>query len=161
MFSPLSQTEDKQMNGSPLNNGVQIATLSSICHHSTPSTSVMSPEHGSHGCCANVRYCVNVNGNGMLGNVVPNESQVRQRRRIERAFDDLAERRQKRNTENRESAARSRARKQAYTCQLDITFKHLKEDNARLTNHKLFSKLLAETPMEPSKTLKRSTSAPF
>ncbi|ERN19085.1 hypothetical protein AMTR_s00061p00117680 [Amborella trichopoda] len=61
---------------------------------------------------ANVRYCVNVNGNGMLGNVVPNESPVRQRRRIERAFDDLTERRQKRKTENRESAARSRARKQ-------------------------------------------------
>jgi len=33
---------------------------------------------------------------------------------------------------NRESAARSRARKQAYTVELEAELNHLKEENARL-----------------------------
>ncbi|XP_062208665.1 bZIP transcription factor ABI5 homolog isoform X2 [Phragmites australis] len=42
------------------------------------------------------------------------------------------ERRQRRMIKNRESAARSRARKQAYTVELEAELNHLKEENARL-----------------------------
>ncbi|KAL6955546.1 hypothetical protein U1Q18_032813 [Sarracenia purpurea var. burkii] len=42
------------------------------------------------------------------------------------------ERRQRRMIKNRESAARSRARKQAYTAELEIELNQLREENARL-----------------------------
>lgn len=42
------------------------------------------------------------------------------------------ERRQRRMIKNRESAARSRARKQAYTVELEAELNHLKEENDRL-----------------------------
>ncbi|CAI0398274.1 unnamed protein product [Linum tenue] len=44
----------------------------------------------------------------------------------------LVERRQRRMIKNRESAARSRARKQAYTMELELELNYLKEDNSRL-----------------------------
>ncbi|KAK8970830.1 ABSCISIC ACID-INSENSITIVE 5-like protein 1 [Platanthera guangdongensis] len=44
----------------------------------------------------------------------------------------VVERRQRRMIKNRESAARSRARKQAYTVELEAELNHLKEENARL-----------------------------
>ncbi|KAH7315561.1 hypothetical protein KP509_21G054800 [Ceratopteris richardii] len=48
------------------------------------------------------------------------------------AVDKTMERRQKRMIKNRESAARSRARKQAYTVELEAEVNMLKEENARL-----------------------------
>nr|XP_018681627.1 PREDICTED: bZIP transcription factor 27-like [Musa acuminata subsp. malaccensis] len=42
------------------------------------------------------------------------------------------DRKHKRLIKNRESAARSRARKQAYTIQLELEVSHLKEENAKL-----------------------------
>ncbi|KAH7432923.1 hypothetical protein KP509_07G046200 [Ceratopteris richardii] len=47
-------------------------------------------------------------------------------------FEKSMERRQKRMIKNRESAARSRARKQAYTIELEAEVAKLKEENARL-----------------------------
>ncbi|CAA6667583.1 unnamed protein product [Spirodela intermedia] len=44
----------------------------------------------------------------------------------------VLERRQRRMMKNRESAARSRARKQAYTVELEKELNFLKEENARL-----------------------------
>ncbi|OWM80939.1 hypothetical protein CDL15_Pgr006970 [Punica granatum] len=46
--------------------------------------------------------------------------------------DDHSERRRKRLMKNRESAARSRARKQAYTSELEQEVTHLQEENAKL-----------------------------
>ncbi|KAL9255480.1 ABSCISIC ACID-INSENSITIVE 5-like protein [Drosera capensis] len=51
--------------------------------------------------------------------------------------DKSAERRQKRMIKNRESAARSRARKQAYTNDLENKVSRLEEENERLTTRKV------------------------
>ncbi|CAL9107938.1 unnamed protein product, partial [Musa textilis] len=48
------------------------------------------------------------------------------------AVDKVVERRQRRMIKNRESAARSRARKQAYTVELEAELNQLKEENGRL-----------------------------
>lgn len=54
------------------------------------------------------------------------------------------ERRQKRMIKNRESAARSRARKQAYTVQLEAELRLLKEENARLKQQQALQTPLPE-----------------
>jgi hypothetical protein len=51
--------------------------------------------------------------------------------------DKLMERRQKRMIKNRESAARSRARKQAYTNELENKVSRLEEENERLKRQKV------------------------
>ncbi|CAO2182270.1 unnamed protein product [Urochloa humidicola] len=66
------------------------------------------------------------------------------------------ERRQRRMIKNRESAARSRARKQAYTVELEAELNHLKEENARLKAEEktiLLSKkkMLVEKMMEQAR----------
>ncbi|CAO1942361.1 unnamed protein product [Urochloa humidicola] len=66
------------------------------------------------------------------------------------------ERRQRRMIKNRESAARSRARKQAYTVELEAELNHLKEENARLKAEEktiLLSKkkMLVEKMMEAAR----------
>lgn len=59
-------------------------------------------------------------------------SHTRKRFSSEVAVEKTMERRQKRMIKNRESAARSRARKQAYTVELEAEVILLKEENARL-----------------------------
>ncbi|OEL18311.1 Protein ABSCISIC ACID-INSENSITIVE 5 [Dichanthelium oligosanthes] len=54
------------------------------------------------------------------------------------------ERRQRRMIKNRESAARSRARKQAYTVELEAELNHLKEENARLKAEELVEKMMEQ-----------------
>lgn len=68
-----------------------------------------------------------------LSPIVPDFS-MRSRKRIvaDVEVEKTVERRQKRMIKNRESAARSRARKQAYTVELEDEVTHLKEENARL-----------------------------
>ncbi|KAF7031699.1 hypothetical protein CFC21_042986 [Triticum aestivum] len=66
------------------------------------------------------------------------------------------ERRHRRMIKNRESAARSRARKQAYTVELEAELNHLKEENARLKAEEktiLLTKkqMLVENMIEQSK----------
>uniref|UniRef100_A0A1D1XXB4 Protein ABSCISIC ACID-INSENSITIVE 5 n=1 Tax=Anthurium amnicola TaxID=1678845 RepID=A0A1D1XXB4_9ARAE len=54
------------------------------------------------------------------------------KRMLDGPVDKVTERRQRRMIKNRESAARSRARKQAYTVELETELSHLKEENSRL-----------------------------
>ncbi|KAI6697847.1 hypothetical protein NL676_017966 [Syzygium grande] len=54
------------------------------------------------------------------------------KRIINGPVDKVVERRQRRMIKNRESAARSRARKQAYTVELEAELNQLKEENAHL-----------------------------
>ncbi|XAR48349.1 hypothetical protein NMG60_11031152 [Bertholletia excelsa] len=72
------------------------------------------------------------------------------------------ERRQKRMIKNRESAARSRARKQAYTHELENKVSRLEEENKRLKRQKEVEKILpCVPPPEPKYQLRRTSSAPF
>ncbi|KAG9142977.1 hypothetical protein Leryth_006243 [Lithospermum erythrorhizon] len=72
------------------------------------------------------------------------------------------DRRQKRMIKNRESAARSRARKQAYTHELENKVSRLEEENERLKKKKEMEKLLSSVPPpEPKYQLRRTTSAPI
>ncbi|KAK8585200.1 hypothetical protein V6N13_139135 [Hibiscus sabdariffa] len=70
------------------------------------------------------------------------------------------DRRHKRMMKNRELAARSRARKQAYTTELELKVAHLQEENAKLRRQQ--EKLLSSTDQLPKKTsLTRTLTAPF
>ncbi|KAG9458489.1 hypothetical protein H6P81_002997 [Aristolochia fimbriata] len=72
------------------------------------------------------------------------------------------ERRQKRMIKNRESAARSRARKQAYTNELENKVSRLEEENERLKKQKDLERILHFVPPpEPKYQLRRTSSAPF
>ncbi|XP_008221223.1 PREDICTED: protein FD [Prunus mume] len=77
------------------------------------------------------------------------------------------DRRHKRMIKNRESAARSRARKQAYTTELELELTHLQKENARLKTQQaeflLAAPALAQLPTTKRHTLTlfRSSTAPF
>lgn len=60
---------------------------------------------------------------------------------------------------NRESAARSRARKQAYTNELELEVSHLKEENAKLK--KQYEELRLAMNLPKRNTLKRSCTSSF
>ncbi|KAJ7949447.1 ABSCISIC ACID-INSENSITIVE 5-like protein 2 [Quillaja saponaria] len=73
-----------------------------------------------------------------------------------------ADRRQKRMIKNRESAARSRARKQAYTNELENKVSQLEAENEELRRRKeQEQKLFPAPPPEPRYQLRRTSSAPF
>ncbi|KAL4571763.1 hypothetical protein LXL04_018528 [Taraxacum kok-saghyz] len=77
-------------------------------------------------------------------------------------IEKTVERRQKRMIKNRESAARSRARKQAYTHELENKISRLEEENERLKRQKEAGKVLPSAPPpEPKYQLRRTSSAPF
>ncbi|KAJ4951494.1 hypothetical protein NE237_028326 [Protea cynaroides] len=67
-------------------------------------------------------------GNGVEGTGVGRGK----RRVVEEPVDKVAQQRQRRMIKNRESAARSRERKQAYTVELESLVSQLEEENARL-----------------------------
>ncbi|XP_074306851.1 ABSCISIC ACID-INSENSITIVE 5-like protein 2 [Silene latifolia] len=72
------------------------------------------------------------------------------------------ERRQKRMIKNRESAARSRARKQAYTNELENKVSRLEEENERLRRMMEVEKALPSVPPPPPKhQLRRTNSGPL
>ncbi|KAI3942141.1 hypothetical protein MKW98_003740 [Papaver atlanticum] len=83
----------------------------------------------------------------------------------------VVERRQRRMIKNREAASRSRARKQAYTVELEAALDQLKEENARLNQTlvremkglkgKHFGKTQATTPTAKLKMLGRMWSLPL
>ncbi|KAJ1263439.1 hypothetical protein BS78_09G184900 [Paspalum vaginatum] len=76
--------------------------------------------------------------------------------------DKVIERRQKRMIKNRESAARSRARKQAYTNELENKVSRLEEDNEVLKKHKELDEILSSAPPpQPKYQLRRISSAAF
>ncbi|WOL06804.1 ABSCISIC ACID-INSENSITIVE 5-like protein 2 [Canna indica] len=87
-------------------------------------------------------------------------------RRKRGAVEDVAkktvERRQKRMIKNRESAARSRARKQAYTHELENKVSRLEEENQRLRQQRELDAMMHCVPQpEPKHQLRRTSSAPF
>ncbi|WVZ56769.1 hypothetical protein U9M48_007254 [Paspalum notatum var. saurae] len=72
------------------------------------------------------------------------------------------ERRKKRMIKNRESAARSRARKQAYTNELENKIKLLEEENERLLRHQALEPVVQYVPQhEPKNQHRRVNSANF
>ncbi|KAK7855122.1 abscisic acid-insensitive 5-like protein 3 [Quercus suber] len=90
------------------------------------------------------------------------DSQVaaeRKRRCSDEMMEKAIERRQKRMIKNRESAARSRARKQAYTIELETAVVNLRETNSLIKKRKEVDILLSSisTPM-PKYQLRRTSS---
>ncbi|KAM0897812.1 hypothetical protein ACQ4PT_022324 [Festuca glaucescens] len=73
----------------------------------------------------------------------------------DRPGEKTVERRHRRMIKNRESAARSRARKQAYTVELEAELNHLKEENARLKAEET-KILLAKKQMLVEKMIEQS-----
>ncbi|KAF5746822.1 ABSCISIC ACID-INSENSITIVE 5-like protein 3 [Tripterygium wilfordii] len=74
----------------------------------------------------------------------------------------IIERRQRRMIKNRESAARSRARKQAYTSQLEHEVLHLRKTNSWLKRQKEAEMLLTSYAIPMSRyQLRRTSSAPL
>ncbi|XP_042486628.1 bZIP transcription factor 12-like [Macadamia integrifolia] len=68
-----------------------------------------------------------------FGNGVEGTGVIRGKRRVvDEPVDKVAQQRQRRMIKNRESAARSRERKQAYTVELESLVSQLEEENARL-----------------------------
>nr|CAB3457737.1 unnamed protein product [Digitaria exilis] len=72
-----------------------------------------------------------------------------------------SDRRKKRMIKNRESAARSRARKQAYVRELEMEVKLLQEQNQSLRVKYEKLRVSMEVAMPVKKTLQRTPSAPF
>ncbi|GLT34985.1 hypothetical protein SLA2020_094700 [Shorea laevis] len=82
------------------------------------------------------------------------------KKRTQEFNDAVHDRRHKRMMKNRESAARSRARKQAYTNELELEIAHLQEENARLRSQ-LEKFLVAPAQLPKKHTLQRSLTAPY
>ncbi|EES18419.1 hypothetical protein BDA96_09G188700 [Sorghum bicolor] len=86
----------------------------------------------------------------------------RKRGALGEVVDKVVERRQKRMIKNRESAARSRARKQAYTNELENKVSRLEEENERLKKQQELDEILSSAPPpEPKYQLRRTGSAAF
>ncbi|KAI4332861.1 hypothetical protein L6164_017737 [Bauhinia variegata] len=98
----------------------------------------------------------------MMGTLSDTQTPGRKRGTPDEMIEKTVERRQKRMIKNRESAARSRARKQAYTNELEHKVSRLEEENERLRKQKELEKMLpCAPPPEPKYQLRRTTSAPF
>lgn len=98
----------------------------------------------------------------MMGPLSDTQTSGRKRGTPDDMIEKTVERRQKRMIKNRESAARSRARKQAYTHELENKVSRLEEENELLRKQKeLESMLPCAPPPEPKYQLRRTTSAPF
>ncbi|KAK5832888.1 abscisic acid-insensitive 5-like protein 2 [Gossypium arboreum] len=98
----------------------------------------------------------------LMGTLSDTQTSGRKRGAHEDIVEKTVERRQKRMIKNRESAARSRARKQAYTNELENKVSRLEEENERLRKQKELDKMLPSAPPpEPKYQLRRTSSAPF
>ncbi|XP_027911815.1 ABSCISIC ACID-INSENSITIVE 5-like protein 2 [Vigna unguiculata] len=98
----------------------------------------------------------------MMGAMSDSHTPGRKRTTPEDMMEKTVERRQKRMIKNRESAARSRARKQAYTNELENKVSRLEEENEMLRKRQELEKMLPSTPPpEPKYQLRRIGSAPF
>ncbi|CAL0303606.1 unnamed protein product [Lupinus luteus] len=98
----------------------------------------------------------------LMGTMSDTQTPGRKRNAPEDMMEKSVERRQKRMIKNRESAARSRARKQAYTNELENKVSRLEEENERLRKQKELEKMLpCAPPPEPKYQLRRIASATF
>ncbi|KAF7836290.1 ABSCISIC ACID-INSENSITIVE 5-like protein 2 [Senna tora] len=89
----------------------------------------------------------------LMGTLSDTQTPGRKRGTPEGMIGKTVERKQKRMIKNRESAARSRARKQAYTHELENKVANLEEENERLRKEKeLENMLLRALPPEPKLT---------
>lgn len=98
----------------------------------------------------------------LMGTLSDTQTPGRKRVAPEDMVEKTVERRQKRMIKNRESAARSRARRQAYTHELENKVSRLEEENERLRRQKEIEKMLPTAPSpEPKNQLRRTSSASF
>ncbi|KAF7819200.1 ABSCISIC ACID-INSENSITIVE 5-like protein 2 [Senna tora] len=95
----------------------------------------------------------------LIGTLSDTQSPGRKRGASGDAVEKTVERRQKRMIKNRESAARSRARKQAYTHELEIKVSNLEEENERLRRQNEIERVLPCAPPPDSKHQLRRTSS--
>ncbi|KAF5462155.1 hypothetical protein F2P56_018185 [Juglans regia] len=83
------------------------------------------------------------------------------KRRAQENDDNPGDRRNKRMIKNRESAARSRARKQAYTSELQLEVARLQEENARLKRQQKELCVAANAHFQKKHRIYRTSTAPF
>ncbi|KAK8996272.1 hypothetical protein V6N11_076512 [Hibiscus sabdariffa] len=83
------------------------------------------------------------------------------KKRVQESDNSNGDRRHKRMIKNRESAARSRARKQAYTTELELEVAHLMEENAKLRKQQDQLRVAAAAQFTRKRTLQRTSTAPF
>ncbi|XP_070052284.1 protein FD [Nicotiana tomentosiformis] len=83
------------------------------------------------------------------------------RKRCGESENNSSDQKNKRMIKNRESAARSRARKQAYTNELELKVAHLMEENARLKKQQQQLWLAAAAQLPKKNSLYRTSTAPF
>ncbi|KAF8102081.1 hypothetical protein N665_0201s0369 [Sinapis alba] len=103
-----------------------------------------------------------VSQSSLMGGLSDTQTPGRKRVASGEVVEKTVERKQKRMIKNRESAARSRARKQAYTHELEIKVSRLEEENERLRRQKEVEKILPSAPPpDPKRQLRRTSSAPF
>lgn len=98
----------------------------------------------------------------LMGTMSDTQISGMKRNNPEGMVEKTVERRQKRMIKNRESAARSRARKQAYTNELENKVSRLEEENQMLRKRKELENMLPCVPItEPKYQLRRIASSPF
>ncbi|XP_004249091.1 ABSCISIC ACID-INSENSITIVE 5-like protein 2 [Solanum lycopersicum] len=98
----------------------------------------------------------------IIGTLSDTQTSGRKRVAPRDVAENSIERRQKRMIKNRESAARSRARKQAYTHELENKVSFLEEENERLKRQKEIEDILPSVPPpEPKYQLRRTSSGPI
>ncbi|XP_010912083.1 ABSCISIC ACID-INSENSITIVE 5-like protein 2 [Elaeis guineensis] len=101
-------------------------------------------------------------GRSLAGAMPDPQTPGRKRGAAEEVTEKIVERRQKRMIKNRESAARSRARKQAYTNELENKISRLEEENEMLKKQKESESVIHYVlQVEQKYQLRRTSSAPF
>ncbi|KAB5539155.1 hypothetical protein DKX38_016688 [Salix brachista] len=129
-----------------------------------PGQSILQPLHIGAGSMMDVSYSENQVAlpPPLIGTLSDTQTPARKRGVPEDRIEKTVERRQKRMIKNRESAARSRARKQAYTNELENKISRLEEENERLRKLKELENMLPCVPLpEPKYQLRRTASASF
>ncbi|EEF50246.1 DNA binding protein, putative [Ricinus communis] len=104
-----------------------------------PAQSMPQPLHMGAGAVLDVSYPENQLSlpTSLMGTLSDVQTPARKRGTPEDMMEKTVERRQKRMIKNRESAARSRARKQAYTNELEHKVSRLEAENERLRKRKV------------------------
>ncbi|KAG4399423.1 hypothetical protein GLYMA_08G227000v4 [Glycine max] len=110
-----------------------------------PSQGMVQPLHMGAGASLDVSFADNQMAmpSSLMGTMSDTQTPGRKKSTSEDMIEKTVERRQKRMIKNRESAARSRARKQAYTNELENKVSRLEEENERLRKRKDVSFLIS------------------